>query len=93
MVLSPASTLSLFQLRFSDPSRSFYCSGDKLSGSVQLQASLHGLCRVSGLRVTAAGCAHVEHRSGKHRRSRSQEVEYLRFEEALRLEEELCPGR
>lgn len=93
MVLSPASALSLFQLRFSDPGRSFYCSGDKLSGSVQLQASPQAQCRVSGLRVTAAGCAHVEHRSGKHRRSRSQEVEYLKFEEVLRLEEELCPGR
>lgn len=92
MVLSPASGLTL-QLRFSDPGRSFYCSGDKLSGSVQLQAALQSPCRVSGLRVTAAGCAHVEHRSGKHRRSRSQEVAYLRFEEALRLEEELCTGR
>ncbi|XP_075885067.1 thioredoxin-interacting protein-like [Nelusetta ayraudi] len=89
MVLSPTSGLTL-QLRFSDTGRSFYCSGDKLSGSVQLQAALQSPCRVSGLRVTAAGCAHVEHRSGKHRRSRSQEVEYLRFEEALRLEEELC---
>lgn len=91
MVLSPASGLTVFQLRFSDPGRSFYCSGDKLSGSVLLQAAVP--CKVSGLRVTAAGCAHVEHRSGKHRKSRSQEVEYLRFEEALRLEEELCTGR
>lgn len=87
MVLSAGSRLRLFQLQFSDPGRSFYSSGDKLSGSVQLQAAQP--CKLTGLRVTAAGCARVEHRGGKNRRSRSQEVEYLKYEEELRLEEEL----
>ncbi|XP_023153944.1 thioredoxin-interacting protein-like [Amphiprion ocellaris] len=87
MVLTAGSRLQLFQLQFSDAGRSFYSSGDKLSGSVQLQAAQP--CRLSGLRVTAAGCARVEHRGGKNRKNRSQEVEYLKYEEELRLEEEL----
>lgn len=85
MVLSPGNKLRVFQLLFSEPGRSFYCSGDKVSGSVQLEAARP--CRVTGLRVSAAGCARVE-----HRRSRSQEVEYLKYEEELRLEELLSRG-
>lgn len=87
MVLSPANKLNVFQLVFSDPGRSFYCSGDKLSGSVQLQAAQP--CGVTGLSVTAAGCARVEHRGGRKRNNRSQEVEYLKYEEEVRLEEAL----
>ncbi|KAM7421708.1 hypothetical protein PAMA_015722 [Pampus argenteus] len=85
MVLSPANELKVFQLQFSDPGRCFYTSGDKLSGSVQLEAVQ--LCRLTGLRVSAAGCAHVQYRGGKNRKNRSQEVEYLKYEEELRLEE------
>ncbi|XP_055359381.1 thioredoxin-interacting protein-like isoform X2 [Betta splendens] len=95
MVLSPANKLRVFQLFFSDPGRSFYSGGDKVSGSVQLEAAQP--CRVTGLRVTAGGCARVEHRGAKSRRSRSQEVEYLKYEEELRLEELLSrvnsPGK
>ncbi|XP_072249517.1 thioredoxin-interacting protein-like isoform X2 [Leuresthes tenuis] len=86
MVLSSANKLRVFRLQFSDPGRAFYSSGDKLSGSVQLEADTP--CRLSGLRVTAAGCARVERRGGKNR-DRSQEVEYLKYEEELRLEEAL----
>ncbi|XP_049440715.1 thioredoxin-interacting protein-like [Epinephelus fuscoguttatus] len=87
MVLSSANKMAVFQLVFSDPGRSFYSSGDKLSGSVQLKAALPS--RVTGLRVTAAGCARVDYRGGKKHKSRSQEVEYLKYEEELRLEEKL----
>lgn len=90
MVLSSANKMIDFRLVFSDPGRSFYSSGDKLSGSVQLEAAQP--CRVTGLRVTAAGCARVDHRGGKNRKSRSQEVEYLKYEEELRLEEQLARG-
>lgn len=90
MGLFPVQQLRLFRLRFSDPSRRFYSSGDKLSGWVELEAP--GPLRLSRLRVSAAGCAHVHHRS-KSRRSRSQEVEYLKYEEELRLEGELAQGR
>ena len=91
MVLISANKMKVFQLVFSDPARSFYRSGDKLSGSVLLEAA-HP-CRVTGLRVTAAGCARVEHRGGKNRKSRSQEVEYLKYEEEVRLEEQLSRGK
>ncbi|XP_069576392.1 thioredoxin-interacting protein-like [Brachyistius frenatus] len=85
MVLYPVNKLRVFQLVLSEPGRSFYCSGDKLSGSVQLEAAQP--CRLAGLRVTGAGCARVEHRGGRERRSR--EVEYLKYEEEVRLEEAL----
>ncbi|XP_029282887.1 thioredoxin-interacting protein-like [Cottoperca gobio] len=87
VLLSAVNKLKVFRLRFSDPGRSIYSSGEKLSCSVQLEAALP--CRLAGLRVTAAGCARVEHRGGKKRRCRSQEVEYLKYEEELRLEEQL----
>ncbi|XP_059195946.1 thioredoxin-interacting protein-like [Centropristis striata] len=87
MVLLPASRLPVFRLQLSDPGRSFYCSGDKLSGSVELQAAHPAPLR--RLTVTAAGCARVEHRGAKSRKNRSQEEEYLRYEEELRLEEHL----
>ncbi|XP_041843695.1 thioredoxin-interacting protein-like [Melanotaenia boesemani] len=83
MVLSPANKPRVFRLLFSDPGRS-YSSGDKLSGSVQLEAA--SACRLTGLRVTAAGCARVEQRGGKRR---SQEVAYMKYEEEVRLEEAL----
>ncbi|XP_074540074.1 thioredoxin-interacting protein-like [Halichoeres trimaculatus] len=87
MVLSQGNKLKVFRILFSDPGRSFYSSGEKLSGSVQLEAAQS--CKVSHLTVTAAGCARVDHRGGKNRKNRSQEVEYLKYEEELRLEEEL----
>ncbi|XP_035991538.1 thioredoxin-interacting protein isoform X2 [Fundulus heteroclitus] len=81
MVLSSANKPQVFRLLFSDQNRTFYSSGDKLSGSVQLEAGPP--CRLTGLRVTAAGCARVENRG------RRQEVEYLKYEEEVRLEEVL----
>ncbi|KAM4736663.1 thioredoxin-interacting protein-like [Anableps anableps] len=81
MVLSSANKPREFQLLFSDPTRTFYSSGDKVSGSVRLEAGPP--CRLTGLRVSAAGCARVESRG------RRQEVEYLKYEEEVRLEEVL----
>ncbi|KAM6936003.1 thioredoxin-interacting protein-like [Lycodopsis pacificus] len=87
MVRSPVNQIKVFVLVFSDPGRSFYCGGDKLCGSVRLEAAQPH--RVTGLRVAIAGCAHVEHRRRKNRSSRSQEEEYLKEEEEVRLEEQL----
>uniref|UniRef100_A0A8C8DHR3 Thioredoxin-interacting protein n=1 Tax=Oryzias sinensis TaxID=183150 RepID=A0A8C8DHR3_9TELE len=89
MVLTPSNKPRLFRLVLSNPLRPFYSSGDKVSGLVQLEAAAP--CRLARLRVTAAGCARVDRRGGKNRR-RVQEVEYLRCEEDLRLEEELSAG-
>ncbi|CAN9514408.1 unnamed protein product [Ophioblennius macclurei] len=91
MVLSSGNKLRLFQLHFSNPGRSFYCSGDKLSGSVVLEAAQP--CKLTGLTVTAAGCASVDPRGGGGRGKKlgkgGQQVEYLKYEEEVRLEEEL----
>lgn len=89
MVLTPSNKPRIFRLVLSNPLRPFYSSGDKVSGLVQLEAAAP--CLLARLRVTAAGCARVERRGGKNRR-RVQEVEYLRCEEDLRLEEELSAG-
>ncbi|KAF6731912.1 Thioredoxin-interacting protein [Oryzias melastigma] len=86
MVLTPSNKPRLFRLVLSDPLRPSYSSGDKVSGLVQLEAAAP--CRLTRLRVTAAGCARVERRGGS-KRSRVQEVEYLKCEEEVRLEEEL----
>ncbi|XP_030606212.1 thioredoxin-interacting protein-like [Archocentrus centrarchus] len=88
MVLSTSTKLRVFRIVFSEPSRAFYSSGDKLSGSVQLEAAQP--CRLSGLRITAAGRARVES-CGSKKRGRSPEVEYLKYEEQVRLEEALSP--
>ncbi|XP_078143333.1 thioredoxin-interacting protein-like [Centroberyx gerrardi] len=75
--------LQIFQLEFSDPSKPFYCSGDKLCGRVQLRAAQR--CRLTRLRLSAAGCARVQYAKGK---TRCQgEVDYLKYEEDLQLDE------
>lgn len=84
MVLSSANKPREFRVVFSDPTRTFYSSGDKVSGSVRLEASAP--CRLTRLRVTAAGCARVESRR------RSQEVEYLKYEDEVRLDPVLNTG-
>ncbi|XP_014879268.1 thioredoxin-interacting protein-like [Poecilia latipinna] len=78
MVLSSANKPREFRVIFSDPTRTVYSGGAKVSGSVQLEAS--SPCRLTHLRVTAAGCARVESRR------RSQEVEYLKYEDEVRLD-------
>ncbi|XP_029928711.1 thioredoxin-interacting protein-like [Myripristis murdjan] len=71
-----------FQVVFSDPNKAFYCSGDKVSGNVVLEVLQP--CRMSRLRLEAAGCARVHHAKGKQGQ---QEVEYLKYEEELQLGE------
>nr|XP_015807497.2 thioredoxin-interacting protein [Nothobranchius furzeri] len=83
MVLSSANKPQVFRLLLSDPARTFYSGGDKLSGFVELEAATP--CKLTGLKVTAVGCARV---LGRHR-SRNREVEYLKYEEEVRLEEAL----
>uniref|UniRef100_A0A3B3UBM6 Thioredoxin-interacting protein n=1 Tax=Poecilia latipinna TaxID=48699 RepID=A0A3B3UBM6_9TELE len=84
MVLSSANKPREFRVIFSDPTRTVYSGGAKVSGSVQLEAS--SPCRLTHLRVTAAGCARVESRR------RSQEVEYLKYEDEVRLDPVLNTG-
>lgn len=73
-----------FQIVFTDPSKSFYCGGDKVSGHVDVE--VNEVTRVSAVRVQIRGCAKVEYAKGKQRCR--QEAEYLRHEEVLQLDKQ-----
>ncbi|XP_074543801.1 thioredoxin interacting protein a [Halichoeres trimaculatus] len=73
-----------FQIIFSDPTKSFYCGGDKVSGRVEVE--VNETTRVSAVKVLGLGCAKVDYSKGKQRCR--QEAEYLRYEDVLRLDEQ-----
>lgn len=73
-----------FQIIFTDPSKSFYCGGDKVSGRLEVEVS--EVTRVSAVKVQALGRAKVGYAKGKQRCR--QEAEYLRYEEVLKLDEQ-----
>ncbi|XP_026156359.1 thioredoxin interacting protein a [Mastacembelus armatus] len=73
-----------FQIIFTDPSKTFYCGGDKVCGKIEVE--VNELTRVSAVKVLGLGCAKVEYAKGKQRCR--QEAEYLRFEEVLRLDDQ-----
>ncbi len=50
-----------FHIIFTDPSKSFYCGGDKVSGRVEVNK----VTRVSTVKVLGLGCAKVEYAKGK----------------------------
>ncbi|KAF7647195.1 hypothetical protein LDENG_00176100 [Lucifuga dentata] len=83
-MVAMAKTVKTFQITFSDPSKTFYCGGDKVSGRVLLEVS--EVTRVSAVRVVAVGCAKVDYAKGKQRCR--QEVQYLRYNELLRLDDQ-----
>uniref|UniRef100_A0A1A8MI60 Thioredoxin-interacting protein n=2 Tax=Nothobranchius TaxID=28779 RepID=A0A1A8MI60_9TELE len=70
-----------FQVVLSDPCKSFYCGGDRVSGRVEVEVS--EVTRVSAVKLLGLGCAKVEYAKGKQRCR--QEAEYLRYEEVLSL--------
>ncbi|XP_034016429.1 thioredoxin-interacting protein-like [Thalassophryne amazonica] len=70
-----------FTLFFSDPTKSFYCGGDKVSGRVLVEVT--EATRVSAVRVLAVGSAKVQYAKGKQRCR--QEAQYLRQEQQLHL--------
>lgn len=74
--------IKTFQVVFTDPTKTFFCGGDMVSGRVQVEVS--EATRVSAVRLLALGCAKVEYAKGKQRCR--QEAEYLRHEEVLRLD-------
>uniref|UniRef100_A0A3B4B2D4 Thioredoxin-interacting protein n=1 Tax=Periophthalmus magnuspinnatus TaxID=409849 RepID=A0A3B4B2D4_9GOBI len=74
--------IKTFQIIFADPSKTFYCGGDRLCGRVEVEVS--EVTRVSALKMLGLGCAKVEYAKGKQRCR--QEAEYLRHEEVLRLD-------
>lgn len=73
-----------FQIIFTDPSKTFYCGGDKVCGRIEVE--VNEVTRVSAVKVLGLGCAKVEYAKGKQRCR--QEAEYLRYEEVLRLDQQ-----
>ncbi|XP_030267079.1 thioredoxin interacting protein a [Sparus aurata] len=83
-MVAMAKKVKTFQIILSDPCKTFYCGGDKVSGRVEVE--VNEVTRVSAVKVRALGCAKVEYAKGKQRCR--QEAEYLRYEEVLRLDEQ-----
>lgn len=73
-----------FQIVFTDPSKSFYCGGEKVCGRIEVE--VNEVMRVSAVKVLVRGCAKVEYSKGKQRCR--QEAEYLRHEEVLQLDDQ-----
>lgn len=72
-----------FEVIFSDASKAFYCSGDKVAGRIVVEVA--EVTRVSAMRVLGVGCAKVEYAKGKQKCR--EENEYLRYEEVVQLDD------
>lgn len=79
-----AKRVKTFQIVFMDPSKTFFCGGDTVSGRIQLE--VNEVTRVSAMKVLGLGRAKVEYAKGKQRCR--QEAEYLKHEEVLRLDDQ-----
>jgi len=73
-----------FEVIFNDPSKTFYCSGDKVAGTIVVEVTQ--VTRVSSMRVLGVGCARVGYSKGKQRCR--QETEYLKYEDVLFLDDQ-----
>ncbi|KAI1901438.1 hypothetical protein AGOR_G00034440 [Albula goreensis] len=73
-----------FEIIFSDPSKEYYSSGDKVAGRIVVE--VNEVTRVSAMKVVGVGCAKVEYAKGKQRCR--EEMEYLKYEETLRLDDQ-----
>ncbi|CAL8336794.1 thioredoxin-interacting protein [Gadus morhua] len=74
--------LKTFEVVFSDPSKAFYCSGDKVAGNVVVEVS--EVTKVSVLKVLGVGCGKVEYAKGKQKCR--EEIDYLKYEEVVHLD-------
>ncbi|MCJ8749519.1 hypothetical protein PDJAM_G00177220 [Pangasius djambal] len=75
--------VKIFQIVFNDPSKAFYCSGDKVAGKIVVE--VNDITRVSAMRVLGIGCAKVDYAKGKQRCR--QEIDYLKYEEVVHLDD------
>lgn len=73
-----------FEVIFNDPSKTFYCSGDKVSGKIVVEVTQ--VTRVSSMRVLGVGCARVHYSKGKQRCR--QETDYLKYEDVVFLDDQ-----
>ncbi|XP_075301451.1 thioredoxin-interacting protein isoform X1 [Opisthocomus hoazin] len=76
-----------FLMTFSEPEK-VYCSGEKVAGRVLVEVA--EVTRVNAVRVLACGVAKVNWAKGPQQCR--QEMEYLRFEDVLALEEQPTDG-
>ncbi|KAJ8398477.1 hypothetical protein AAFF_G00427320 [Aldrovandia affinis] len=76
--------IKTFEITFSDPSKTYYSSGDKVAGTILVEVS--EVTNVSSMRVIGVGCAKVEYAKGKQRCR--EEIEYLKYEEILLLNDQ-----
>lgn len=82
-MVAMAKRLKVFQIVFSDPSKVFYCSGDKVAGKIVVE--VNEITRISAMRVIGVGCAKVDYSKGKQRCR--QEMDYLKYEEVVQLDD------
>ncbi|KAL0962232.1 hypothetical protein UPYG_G00337420 [Umbra pygmaea] len=75
--------MKTFEIVFNDPSKTFYCSGDKVAGKILVEVC--EVTKVSAMRVLGVGCAKVEYAKGKQKCR--EENEYLRYEEVVQLDD------
>ncbi|XP_036394744.1 thioredoxin interacting protein b [Megalops cyprinoides] len=73
-----------FEVTFSDPTKNYYSSGDKVAGRIVVEVS--ELTKVSAMKIIGAGCAKVEYAKGKQRCR--EEIEYLKYEEIVHLDDQ-----
>lgn len=73
-----------FEILFNDPSKAFYCSGDKVAGRIMVE--VNEVTKVSAMKVFGVGCAKVEYAKGKQRCR--EEVDYLKYEEVVHLDDQ-----
>lgn len=76
--------MKTFEVIFNDPSKAFYCGGDKVAG--RIVAEVNEVTRVSAMKVFGVGCAKVEYAKGKQKCR--QEMDYLKYEAVVHLDEQ-----
>jgi len=72
-----------FEIVLNDPSKTFYCSGDKVAGKILVEVT--EVTKVMAMRVVGVGCAKVEYAKGKQRCR--EEIDYLKYEEVVHLDD------
>ncbi|KTG06116.1 hypothetical protein cypCar_00003230 [Cyprinus carpio] len=75
--------VKVFEIVFNDPSKTFYCSGDKVAGKILVEVL--EVTRVTCMKVLGVGCAKVEYAKGKQRCR--EEVDYLKYEDVVHLDD------
>lgn len=75
--------MKVFEIVFNDPTKTFYCSGDKVAGKILVEVL--EMTRVTAMKVLGVGCAKVEYAKGKQRCR--EEIDYLKYEDVVHLDD------